>query len=105
MKVACTLNNDALHARRERWRELGRTGTGGIVETPTGLRISFRSSPTVSKELHELAKLERECCAFATWRVWEDNSHVVLDVDSEGEGTTALHEMFVDFRTTLAGAD
>lgn len=103
MTVSCTLNGSDRRTRRERWRRIGADGAGAVVETPTGLRLVFRSSPSVARELDELAELERECCAFATWTVHDEGAHLVLDVDSEGEGLAALHAMFEDFRATLAG--
>ena len=104
MTVFCTLTDGDRGTRHERWRRIGADGVGGIVETGTGLRLVFRSSPHVAQELHGLAELERECCAFATWTVHDEGAHLVLDVDAEGEGLAALHGMFKDFRATLAGA-
>jgi hypothetical protein len=104
MTVSCTLTNSDRGTRRERWRQVGADGVGGVVETPTGLRLVFRSSPQVAQELAELAELEQECCAFATWTVGAEGTHLVLDVHSEAEGLAALRAMFADFRATLAGA-
>jgi len=104
MTIACTLTNDDRSTRRERWRRVGADAAGGVVETPTGLRLVFRSSPSVVAELHELAELERQCCAFATWTVRDEGAHLVLDVDGDGEGVAALHGMFEDFRAAFAGA-
>jgi hypothetical protein len=104
MTVACTLDGGDRGTRRERWRHIGAEGVGGVVETPKGLRLVFRSSPSVAQEVDELAALERECCAFATWTVRNEGSHLVLEVEGEGEGVAALHGMFESFRATLAGA-
>jgi hypothetical protein len=104
MTIACTLDDGDRGTRRDRWRRIGADGVGGVVETPTGLRLVFRSSAPVARELRELAELERECCAFATWTVRDEGAHMVLDVESEGEGVAALHGMFTNFRATLAGA-
>ena len=54
----------------------------------------FRSSPALARELDDLAELERECCAFATWTVRDEGAHLVLDVAAEGVGVDALHDMF-----------
>ena len=102
--IACTLTGGDLTDRRARWRRFGETASVGVVETPTGLRLVFRASPAAEQELRELAELERDCCAFATWTVTNGGSHLVLDVDAEGEGITALHAMFPDLRATLAEA-
>ena len=64
--IACTLTTGGRSDRREQWRRLGELGSGRVVETPTGLHLVFRASNTVEQELHTLAALERECCAFAT---------------------------------------
>jgi len=103
MTISCTLTNGDRGTRRERWRRIGADGAGGVVETPTGLRLVFRSSPHVARELDELAELERDCCAFARWTVHDEGAHLVLDVESEGERLAALHGMFESFRATLAG--
>jgi hypothetical protein len=100
--IACTLTNGERTTRRERWRGLGERGSGGVVETPTGLRLAFRSSPAVEQELRALADLEQECCAFATWTVRKAGPHVVLDVEAAGDAVAAVHGMFATFRTTLA---
>jgi hypothetical protein len=104
MNASCTLTDSDHRTRRERWLRIGADGVGGVVETPTGLRLVFRSSPQVAQELDDLARLERECCAFATWTVHDEGAHLVLDVESEGDGLAALHAMFEGFRATLAGA-
>jgi len=100
--IACTLTMGEQITRRERWRTLGQRSSGGVVETSTGLRLVFRASPSVERELRELAELERECCSFATWTVRRAEEHVLLDVDAHGEAIAAVHEMFVNFRATLA---
>ena len=97
MTIACTLTDVDRTTRRERWLRLRECGSGSAVETPTGLRLTFRSSPSVDEELRALAKLERECCAFATWTVRQEGADVLLDIDSEGKGVAALHGMFEPF--------
>jgi hypothetical protein len=95
--IACTLTNREQVGRRERWLQLRERGSGTVIETPTGLRLSFRSSAPVEQELRALAKLERDCCAFASWTVREDGSVLVLDVEAEGDAVAAVHGMFSGF--------
>jgi hypothetical protein len=80
MTIACTLTDDDRATRRLHWERIGREGYGGIVKTPTGLQLVVRSSLSVRTALVELAQLERECCAFATWTVRDEGSRLVLDV-------------------------
>ena len=102
--IACTLATGERVDRRERWRRLGALGGGAVVETATGLRLEFTRSAAVERELRELAELERECCAFATWTVRTTGSRLVLDVKGEGDAVAAVHRMFASFRGVFAGA-
>lgn len=99
--IACTLGTGERADRRERWRRLGAHGSGEVVETATGLRLRLTRSAAVERELRELAELERECCAFATWTVRNSGSDVVLEVDAEGDAVAAVHAMFGSFRSAL----
>ncbi|HEV8460443.1 MAG TPA: hypothetical protein VGQ38_07015 [Gaiellaceae bacterium] len=78
--IACTLDDGDRAKRIERWHALGPV----VEETQDGLRIT---SDNVT-ELRELALLEQDCCAFASW-------NVVLEVRADSpEGVAALHAMF-----------
>ena len=93
--VACTLTGEATAERRERWRGLAGRAFVERVETEHGLRLVFRDGRGVEEELQELAALERECCAFADWRV----DGAVLEVRGySDEGAAALRAMFGSLR-------
>ena len=69
------------------------------MPTEHGLRLVFRCDPGVEDELHELAALERECCAFADWSVSASGETVVLEVDgSSVEAVAAVQAMFGGLR-------
>jgi hypothetical protein len=93
MDIACTLAATDLAAQAAAWRRLIASAGSGREETPTGLRLRFRSGAGVAEELEALAATERGCCAWATWTVMTDGDDVVLDVASSGEGVAALHSM------------
>lgn len=97
MAIACTLNEHDRGTRRERWLTFGDEAFGRVEETDAGLRITFRRSPQAERELHELAELERECCAFATWTVWTNDGNLVLDIQGEGDAVPVIHGMFREF--------
>jgi hypothetical protein len=97
MAIACTLNDDDRGTRAERWRRFGNEARGRVEETDKGLRLTFRWSPEREYELRELADLERECCAFATWTVWTNDGDLLLDVEGEGDAVPVLHGMFKEF--------
>lgn len=53
------------------------------------------AGPEVAAELDELAELERDCCAFASWSVRSAGDTLVLDVSADGEvAVAAVHAMF-----------
>jgi len=95
--VVCTLAAGDLSTQRRRWERLGADALVERVKTEDGLRLSFRADAGVVRELQELAAVERECCAWATWTVHESGGQVTLDVSSTGEGVAALHRMFTSF--------
>jgi hypothetical protein len=70
--IACTLDEGDRGSRRERWLALGSCALVGIETTRRGLRL-------------ELAELERDCCAFATWTVRSEEGRIVLDVAADGD--------------------
>ena len=93
--VSCSLDRQGLAERSERWHRLAEQAFAGREQTDHGLRLNFRSEPGVADELKELAKLERECCAFADWTVSADNGTVALDVRGRSEeGVAAVQAMF-----------
>lgn len=94
-RVACTLGFGQMDERRRRWRELAGRAFAGRTETEEGIRLAFRQEDGVETELRELARLERECCAFADWSVAAVDGFVRLDVTGDGtEAVAAVHAMF-----------
>src|SRR5579871_4109735 len=93
--VSCSLSRESLAERSERWHRLADRAFAGRAQTKEGLRLEFRREPGVEQELLELAALERECCAFADWRVHAENGVVALDVGGRSEeGIAAVQAMF-----------
>jgi hypothetical protein len=91
--MECTLTSDELLARGKRWRALG---AAEVAETANGLRLSFPSQ--AETELRQLAELERDCCAFASWAVTRLGDRAVLDITAEGEAVAAVQKMFGSLR-------
>jgi hypothetical protein len=91
--MKCTLTSDELITRGERWRALG---VADVADLTNGLRLSFpaRAEP----ELRELARLERDCCAFARWEVTAQGGRAVLEITAAGEAVVAVQAMFTSLR-------
>ena len=93
--VACTLSQQDLRQRAGRWHALARLAGQQVSRTDRGLRLTFSAGPGVAAELDELASLERDCCAFATWSVTRTGDRLVLDVSADGEvAIAAVQAMF-----------
>jgi hypothetical protein len=92
--IACSLTQDDRLTRRERWLTVGARALVQIVPTEAGLALVFATEPGVETELRELAELERNCCAFATWTVSADEERVVLDVAADGDAVAVIQGMF-----------
>lgn len=93
--VACTLGTGDLAGRVARWHAVAARAAGQRSATEHGVRLSFTTGPGVAAELRELAALERDCCAFATWSVREDGGRVLVEVGGDTrEAATAVQEMF-----------
>jgi hypothetical protein len=93
--VACSLAKAELADRQERWHQLWHRAAVNAVTTSNGLRLLFRAEPGVKEELHQLADLERDCCAFADWSVQVCGEELVLEVTAPTEeGITAVQAMF-----------
>jgi len=72
--IACSLDRADRAERAARWHALG----GYAVEQlDNGIRLVFANN--VEHELHELAVLERECCAFADWDVSGNTIAITAD--------------------------
>jgi hypothetical protein len=94
LPIACSLDAKGAAERRVEWARLIRETVHSQVETPTGVKLSFSAGPDVEHRLQQLVELERECCAFARWTVTRERNEVVLRVDGQGEGATAVQELF-----------
>lgn len=92
--IACTLASGDPATQRERWLRLGSAAIVERAETEDGLRLTFRADPGVEPELASLVAVERDCCAWAEWRLEQDAETLTVDVRSTGDGITALHGMF-----------
>jgi hypothetical protein len=92
--IACTLAAGELPERRARWLALTDRALAYRVPTADGVRLVFSAAPGVREELRELAALERDCCAFASFEVTASRSRVTLDVTSSGDGVAAVRELF-----------
>jgi|1185.fasta_scaffold14111_3 hypothetical protein len=91
--MQCTLTPEERSTRGKRWLALDQAD---VEETWNGLRLGFPAS--AEAELRDLARLEGECCAFASWDVTRDGDRAILELTAEGEAVTAVQSMFASLR-------
>lgn len=93
--LACSLGQDDLAGRQRRWHALADRAIIDVTRTDRGLRLRFRAERGVEAELHDLAALERDCCAFADWAVVTDGEALALDVRAtSAESVPVVQQMF-----------
>jgi hypothetical protein len=103
--IACSLAEADLANRQDRWLRLWQRAGVNAVTTSNGLQLLFRDAPGVEAELHQLADLERDCCAFAAWSLRARGTELVLDVTAHTEeGITAVQAMFGKLRSEVLPA-
>jgi hypothetical protein len=72
--IACSLDGKERAQRAEHWHALGNYD---VEQLDNGIRLVFEYD--IEHELRELAKLERECCAFADWDVSGNSIEITAD--------------------------
>lgn len=83
--IACSLSGTERAQRAERWHTLG---AYDVEQLDNGIRLVFAHD--VGSELHELAVLERECCAFADWDVSGNTIEITADNATAVDAVRAL---------------
>jgi hypothetical protein len=103
--IACSLAEQDLAHRQDRWRQLWQRAAVNAVTTSNGLQLLFREAGGVEAELSQLAELERDCCAFADWSVQARGNELVLNVTAHTEeGIRAVQAMFGKLRQEVLSA-
>ena len=90
LPLACTLEGAAFAERRARWEALSERALAGRERTPGGVLLRYRAAPGVVDELHELVRLEGDCCAFLDLRLREDGAEHLLEVSGPPEATEVI---------------
>ena len=83
--IACSLSGAERAQRAERWHT---RGAYDVERLDNGIRLVFAHD--VGNELHELAVLERECCAFADWDVSGNTIAITADDATAVDAVRAL---------------
>lgn len=77
--IACTLDAQALPAREAEFRELLSEALVAGERTERGLRLRFRADRGVEEKVRDLARREKDCCAFFDFDIVREGDQVRLD--------------------------
>lgn len=94
LTIACSLQPADLGERLAEWEQLAEQALRETRATTAGVQLVYARSAETERVLQDLARLETQCCSFATWRVTRSGDVVVLDVTSAGDGVSAVRALF-----------
>lgn len=97
--IACALGAGGQAEQTARWSRLRTSAELTRAATEDGIRLIFPADRETEAELLALVGVEKECCSWARWTVTREDSTLVLDASSSGNGVEALHAMFAPTTT------
>lgn len=96
--VACSLRAAERDDRLRAWRRLADEHLREQADVPGGVAMTYAGVAGVAETVHRLARLERECCAWATWRVAIRDGGVRLEVTTSADHEAAPRSMLASRR-------
>ncbi len=103
-RITCSLQPLDRSDRRAVWERLCLRALRERRPIPTGMQLVFAPAEGVEEELHELTRLEAQCCAFAEWKVSRRAGAVVLDVTAPSEAVDAVRALSTGYTIDGPGA-
>ena len=95
LPTVCTLSEAELHDRRQSILAPVRASAIEITPTRDGCVWWFTSSADIVTKLANLVELERQCCAFLTFRiVAEPNQPVALEIAGPPDAYEVIRQLF-----------
>lgn len=83
--MACSLDDEALAARRADWRSLARDALLRSNASPGRVEMTYRWEEDVEGAVRRLIQAERECCPFLDFALRRDGDLLHLSVTSPPE--------------------
>ena len=106
LPIACSLDGTEVVSRQGECEQLLASHAIDGVEIDHGVRCRLRASEEVRQEFQRPVDLERGCCPWTTWNLYEEASSLVLDATAETEEGVKLlrfwFEAFVPDEASMA---
>src|SRR5450631_1503180 len=98
--IACNLSDGELRERRETILNFFRQSLLKVRPLSLGLAFSFPPSSEVLTRLAQLVDLERQCCAFLTFKIVVEagDSPIRLEVTGTAEAKKVIADLFGFFK-------
>ena len=95
LPIACTLTESELKERRRTVLNLIRDSAIDAASIPGGYSYRFRPSSEALSQLFNLVDLERQCCAFLTFKiVVEPQQPIALEVSGPPNAIDVVADLF-----------
>jgi hypothetical protein len=82
--IVCTLNEAELRDRREAILDVFRSLKVTATELPDGYSFTFPASSESLQRIAELVDLERQCCAFLTFKIIVEAGNAAMRLEVTG---------------------
>ena len=96
LPVACTLTEAELRERRATILDSVRRAVLDITPVPDGYSYRFDATSEILAQLARLVDLERQCCAFLTFRltVGADQQPICLEITGPPDAKPVIVDFF-----------
>ena len=95
LPIACTLTESELKERRRTVLSVIRDAAIDVAPMQDGYSYRFRPSSEVLSQLFHLVDLERQCCAFLTFKiVVEPQQPIALEVSGPPKAMDMIADLF-----------
>jgi len=96
LPVACTLTDAEMRERRRTILDAFRGATVEATSIPLGYAYRFEATSEMLAQLVRLVDLERQCCAFLTFKiiVGAGNRPISLEITGPPEATPFIADFF-----------
>ena len=96
LPIACSLTESELRERRQDIMDAFRSMHVTAIELADGYAFTFPASSEALQRIAELVDLERQCCAFLTFRIVVEAAIAVMrmEVTGPGEAKKVIREYF-----------
>lgn len=91
--IVCTLNSDDKTARGTEWRQFLQSSVMEVIRTDAVARLRLVEGDDVILSAANLARREKECCAFFEFRIDLSSDGVWLEIEAPVDAAALLDDL------------